>query len=97
MLTMREIVIDTETTGLDPLDGHRVVEIGALKLINRSEHHDAIVGAGGLTPINNLCVAAHLLFRQVVDVSDKLPTQHMNLFKLRGAHYHLGLQLYQAI
>jgi DNA polymerase III epsilon subunit-like protein len=29
MLTMREIVIDTETTGLDPLDGHRVVERGA--------------------------------------------------------------------
>jgi DNA polymerase-3 subunit epsilon len=34
--TMREIVIDTETTGLDPLDGHRVVEIGAVELINRS-------------------------------------------------------------
>ena len=27
---MREIVIDTETTGLDPLDGHRVVEMGRL-------------------------------------------------------------------
>ena len=26
---MREIVIDTETTGLDPLSGHRVVEIDA--------------------------------------------------------------------
>ena len=24
---MREIVIDTETTGLDPQDGHRIVEI----------------------------------------------------------------------
>jgi DNA polymerase III epsilon subunit-like protein len=33
---MREIVLDTETTGLDPLDGHRIVEIGALELINRS-------------------------------------------------------------
>jgi DNA polymerase III subunit epsilon len=32
----REIVIDTETTGLDPLDDHRVVEIGAVELINRS-------------------------------------------------------------
>jgi Winged helix-turn helix len=27
--TMREIVIDTETTGLDPTEGHRVVEIGS--------------------------------------------------------------------
>ena len=33
---MREIVIDTETTGLDPLDGHRIVEIGAVELINRA-------------------------------------------------------------
>jgi DNA polymerase III subunit epsilon len=32
---MREIVIDTETTGLDPLDGHRIVEIGAVELVNR--------------------------------------------------------------
>jgi DNA polymerase III subunit epsilon len=33
---MREIVIDTETTGLDPLDAHGVVEIGAAELVNRS-------------------------------------------------------------
>jgi DNA polymerase III subunit epsilon len=32
---MREIVFDTETTGLDPLDGHRIVEIGCIELINR--------------------------------------------------------------
>lgn len=31
---MREIVLDTETTGLDPQDGHRVIEIGALELQN---------------------------------------------------------------
>jgi DNA polymerase III subunit epsilon len=33
---MREIVIDTETTGLDPLNGDRIVEIGAVELINRA-------------------------------------------------------------
>lgn len=32
---MREIVLDTETTGLDPFDGHRVVEIGCIELLNR--------------------------------------------------------------
>jgi DNA polymerase III subunit epsilon len=32
---MREIVLDTETTGLDPLDGHRLIEIGCIELINR--------------------------------------------------------------
>ena len=31
---MREIVFDTETTGLDPTAGHRVVEIGCVELIN---------------------------------------------------------------
>jgi DNA polymerase III subunit epsilon len=33
---MREIVIDTETTGLDLLNGDRIVEIGAVELIDRS-------------------------------------------------------------
>jgi DNA polymerase-3 subunit epsilon len=31
---MREIVLDTETTGLDPYSGHRMVEIGCIELIN---------------------------------------------------------------
>jgi DNA polymerase-3 subunit epsilon len=31
---MREIILDTETTGLDPAQGHRIVEIGAVELIN---------------------------------------------------------------
>lgn len=31
---MREIVLDTETTGLDPNAGHRVIEIGCIELIN---------------------------------------------------------------
>jgi DNA polymerase-3 subunit epsilon len=31
---MREIVIDTETTGLDPLNGHRIVEIACVELMH---------------------------------------------------------------
>jgi DNA polymerase-3 subunit epsilon len=31
----RQIVLDTETTGLSPQDGHRIIEIGAVELINR--------------------------------------------------------------
>ena len=34
---MREIVFDTETTGLDPSRGDRIVEIGCVELINRCE------------------------------------------------------------
>jgi DNA polymerase III subunit epsilon len=32
---MREIIFDTETTGLDPLAGDRLVEIGCIELVNR--------------------------------------------------------------
>ncbi len=32
---MREIVLDTETTGLDPYQGHRLIEIGCVELLNR--------------------------------------------------------------
>jgi DNA polymerase III subunit epsilon len=31
----RQVVLDTETTGLDPAQGHRVIEIGCLELLNR--------------------------------------------------------------
>jgi DNA polymerase-3 subunit epsilon len=31
---IREIVLDTETTGLNPRDGHKVIEIGCVELIN---------------------------------------------------------------
>jgi DNA polymerase III subunit epsilon len=34
-IAMREIVFDTETTGLDPVQGHRMVEIGCVELVNR--------------------------------------------------------------
>lgn len=41
---MREIVLDTETTGFEPSEGHRIVEIGAIELFNhlptgRTFHH----------------------------------------------------------
>ena len=38
---MREISLDTETTGLDPHSGHRIVEIGCVEMINhvRTQNH----------------------------------------------------------
>jgi len=32
---MRQVVLDTETTGLDPKQGHRIIEIGCVEIINR--------------------------------------------------------------
>lgn len=32
---MRQIVLDTETTGIDPADGHRIIEIGCVEMVER--------------------------------------------------------------
>jgi len=32
---MRQVVLDTETTGIDPAQGHRLIEIGCLEMVNR--------------------------------------------------------------
>ncbi|HET20229.1 MAG TPA: DNA polymerase III subunit epsilon, partial [Chromatiales bacterium] len=32
---MRQIILDTETTGLEPREGHRIIEIGAVEMLSR--------------------------------------------------------------
>jgi DNA polymerase-3 subunit epsilon len=32
---MRQVILDTETTGLKPADGHRIIEVGCIEMINR--------------------------------------------------------------
>lgn len=37
---MRQILLDTETTGLEPKQGHRVIEIGCVEMVNRRLTHN---------------------------------------------------------
>ncbi|PPD05466.1 MAG: DNA polymerase III subunit epsilon [Methylobacter sp.] len=37
---IRQVVLDTETTGLSPQEGHRIIEIGCVELINRRLTHN---------------------------------------------------------
>ena len=36
---MRQIILDTETTGLEPSEGHRIIEIGCVELVDRRLSH----------------------------------------------------------
>ena len=75
---MREIVFDTETTGLDPVSGHRVVEIGGVELLNgiptgKTFHHyldpqrDMPVEAFNVHGLSIEFLTGKPLFKDIVD------------------------------
>ncbi|MCP1364865.1 exonuclease domain-containing protein, partial [Halomonas sp. BBD48] len=75
---MRQIVLDTETTGIDPKEGHRLIEIGAVEVINRRltgrTYHQYInpdreieAEAIGIHGITNERVANEPRFAEVAD------------------------------
>jgi DNA polymerase-3 subunit epsilon len=75
---MREIVLDTETTGLDPKDGHRVIEIGCVELINylptgRVYHayinpeRDVPAEASAISGLKTEFLATFPIFAQITD------------------------------
>lgn len=75
---MREIVIDTETTGLDPQDGHRIVEIAALELIRHvptgrkfhryvNPERDIPADAVAIHGLSAGFLAEHPLFAEIAD------------------------------
>ena len=75
---MREIILDTETTGLDPKRGDRVIEIGCIEMFNRiptgREYHCFInperevdAGAFQVHGISNERLADKPKFAQIAD------------------------------
>ncbi len=75
---MRQIVLDTETTGLDPAQGHRIIEIGCVELINRrltgrhyhqyiNPERDIDQGAMEVHGITNERVAGEPVFARIAE------------------------------
>lgn len=75
---MREVVLDTETTGLDPKDGDRLVEIGCLELINHvptgesyqtyiDPERDMPAGAFAVHGLSAEFLSQHAVFAAVCD------------------------------
>ena len=75
---MREIVLDTETTGLDPLRGDRLVEIGCVEIFNRmptgqtyhvyiNPERDMPMEAFNVHGLSTEFLASKPLFTEVVD------------------------------
>ena len=48
---MRQITLDTETTGLDVSNGHRVIEIGCTEIIDRKFTGKELLQRGYITPL----------------------------------------------
>ena len=75
---MRQIVLDTETTGLEPSQGHRIIEIGCVELVNRkltgNHYHQYIKperdideGAIEVHGITSEFLADKPVFSQIID------------------------------
>ncbi|MGB5326555.1 MAG: DNA polymerase III subunit epsilon [Pseudomonadales bacterium] len=77
-MTQRQIVLDTETTGLEPANGHRIIEIGCVELVERrhtQRHYHQFIdpqreidaGAFEVHGISNEFLAGKPRFRDIVD------------------------------
>jgi DNA polymerase-3 subunit epsilon len=75
---MRQIFLDTETTGLEAEQGHRIIEIGCVEMVNRrltGKHFHCYInpereiddGASGVHGITNAALVDKPLFAQIAD------------------------------
>jgi len=75
---MRQVILDTETTGLEAAQGHRVIEIGCVELVNRRPTGNTFhrylnperpidPGAQAVHGLSLEFLSAHPVFKEVVD------------------------------
>jgi DNA polymerase-3 subunit epsilon len=104
---MREIVFDTETTGLDPASGDRIVEIGCVEMINRAEtgrHFHAYfnperlmpAGAEAVHGLSDIFLSDKPRFRERVEdliefIEDSPLVAHNASFDFGFLNYELGM------
>jgi DNA polymerase-3 subunit epsilon len=103
---MREIVFDTETTGLNPLQGDRLVEIGCIELVNRiptgntfhrylNPERDIPAEAFAVHGLSMEFLSSHPLFAAVADefldfIGDAPLVAHNGFFDLGFINAELG-------
>ena len=104
---IREIVLDTETTGLDPLEGHKIIEIGAIELIDHIQTEEKIhfyLNPGREIPeasqkihnISNEMVKNKPIFKDIIDeflsfIKNDSIIIHNADFDLKFLNYELSL------
>ena len=104
---MREIILDTETTGLDTSDGHRIIEIGAVEMKNKvltgekfhcylNPERTISQGAYRVHGISNDFLQDRPLFSSIADeflefIKDSALVIHNAIFDMKFLNYELSL------
>ncbi len=104
---MREIALDTETTGLDPVAGHRIIEIGCVEMIDRirtGKSYQAYINPQREVPeeafrvhgISNVFLKDKPIFSAVVQdwlafIGDSRLVIHNAQFDMKFLNHELGL------
>lgn len=104
---MREICLDTETTGLDPRDGHKIIEIACVELVNKvktGNHFHAYINprrevgveAFKIHGISNDFLADKPIFAHIADkfldfIANSKLIIHNAAFDMKFINFELGL------